>query len=144
MFSLTHLLTNPTPVPNPINENPPDLSWLGPTIAAGGGVIVGLIALISVLWSNRQKHKEAMVEKTADSQPTITDGWEEVRRARDEASEYYKLYRIFENLFYTVMSALRHLARVFRASQPDAVLDKDIVDALAIVPPDTTPADAPK
>lgn len=128
-----------TPIPNPsIGVMAPDLSWLGPTITAGGAVVVGGIALVSVLWSNRQKHIEVMTEKSADLQPTITDGWDEVRKARAEATLYYNLYRTFEDLFYRVWGALRHLARDVRMSHPEQVLDPDVVDALAIVPPDTT------
>jgi hypothetical protein len=127
-----------TPIPSPINTNPPDLSWLGPTITAGGAVVVGLIALFSILWSNRQKHKDTMVEKATDQQPTITDGWDEVRKARAEATTYYNLYRTFEDLFYRVWGALRHLVRTTRDVHPDQKFDPDVVDALAIVPPDTT------
>lgn len=133
-----------TPVPNPINSNPPDLSWLGPSITSAGVVIVGLFVLFSNLWQRRQNRKDAVVDRHEDAslsvQPKITDGWEEVRKARDEASQYYNLYRTFENLFYVSFGALRHLARTFRDKNPDETLDKDVVDALAIVPPDTTDA----
>ena len=148
---MNHLIVwlGSTPAPSPVTTNPPDnLAWLSPTISAGAVVLVGLFVLFSNLWQRRQNRKDQVADKSVDAaiavQPKITDGWEEVRLARQEASDYYKLYRTFEGLYYTVMSALRHLARVFRAKDPDAKFDQDIVDALAIVPPDTTPADATK
>lgn len=135
MFDLYPLLT-PAPV------NAPDLSWLGPAIAAGGGAIVGIIGLVSVLLGRRQdrKNQHAASQDAAEIAvtPKITDGWEEVRQARQEASQYYLLYRTFENLFYTVFSALRHLVRSIRDAHPEQQFDQDVTDALAIVPPDTT------
>ena len=81
-----------------------------------------------------------MADAAIAAQPKITDGWEEVRKARLEATNYYNLYRTFENLFYTVFTALRHLARMVRSAHPDHEFDKDIVDALAVVPPGTAEA----
>lgn len=131
-----HLLT-----PSPANV-PPDLSWLGPTIAAAGGSLVGLIALISVLLGKRADRKNAAAaaveQKDIAVTPKITDGWEEVRKARSEATQYYNLYRAFENLFYTAISALRHLVRSIRDAHPEQQFDQEVKDALAIVPPDTS------
>lgn len=119
-----------------------DLSWLGPAVTAIGTVMVATVGGISLVWRRRQDRKDAMQDKTVDAeiaaQPKITDGWEEVRKARLEASNYYNLYRVFENLYYTTQSALRQLARMVRTAHPQQELDQDVVDALAIVPPDTT------
>lgn len=126
------------------DATPPDMSWLGPTVSAIGGVLIAMVGGISLVWRRRQDRKDAAIDRTADAeiaaQPKVTDGWEEVRQARLEASTYYNLYRTFENLFYTAFSALRHLARTIRDAHPEQKFDKDVVDALAIVPPDTTDA----
>jgi len=131
-----------TPPDNSDGVGGPDLSWLGPTVTAIGLVLVAIISGISTVWRRRQDRKDIVKDKSLDAaiavQPKVTDGWEEVRLARAEASAYYNLYRNFENLFYTAFGALRHLARTYRDANPTAVLDKDVADALAIVPPDTT------
>ena len=109
-----------------------------------GGVLVAAVGGVSLVWRRRQDRKDNLEDKVADAaiaaQPKITDGWEEVRKARLEATNYYNLYRTFENLFYTVFTALRHLARMVRSAHPDHEFDKDIVDALAVVPPGTAEA----
>ena len=121
---------------------PLNLDWLGPTISAIGAFIVAVIGSISLIWRRRQDRQEALTDRVTDSelaaQPKVTDGWDEVRAARLEASNYYNLYRTFENLFYTVFSALRHVTRTVRDAHPDEELPKDVLDALAIVPPDAT------
>jgi hypothetical protein len=133
--------STPAPIVNPINANPPDLNWLGPSILATGSILVALIGIVSLILGKRQDRKNKAAEQQGEAaiavQPKITDGWEEVRTARAEATEYYKLYRTFENLFYVVFGALRHLARLFRTKNPDEPFDQDIVDALAVIPPDT-------
>lgn len=138
MLELLAFITTPAPIP-PGADN---LSWLGPAVTAIGGVLVAMVGGASIVWRRRQDRKEVAIDRQADAeqaaQPKITDGWEEVRKARTEASQYYNLYRAFENLFYTAFGALRHLARTVRDAHPDQPLDKDVVDALAIVPPDTT------
>lgn len=123
-------------------DTPPDLNWLSTIVTAAGGVIIAMVGGASLVWRRRQDRKDAIADKKTDAEiavtPKVTDGWEEVRLARAEASQYYNLYRLFENLFYTAFSALRHLARRVHEAHPDQKFDKDIVDALAIVPPDTT------
>ena len=122
-------------------SNAPDMAWLGPVVTVLGGVLVAAVGGVSLVWRRRQDHKDALEDKAVDAkiaiQPKITDGWEEVRAARLEASKYYNLYRTFENLFYTVFTALRHLARAVRTAHPDHQFDQDIVEALAVVPPGT-------
>lgn len=141
---LAALLPDATPVPNPINANPPDLSWLGPTIGACGVVIVSLIGVLSLIIGKRQDRKNAKAAALDSAElgaaPKVTDGWEEVRLARADATKYYNLYRAFENIYYTVASALRHLGRSIHETHPDMVFEKDVTDALAIVPPDTSDA----
>ena len=121
---------------------PVNLDWLGPTITSIGAFIVALIGGISLAWRRRQDRQDSQSDRVTDaelaSQPKVTDGWDEVRAARLEASNYYNLYRTFENLFYTVFSALRHVTRSVRDAHPTEEFAKDVLDALAIVPPDAT------
>lgn len=118
-----------------------NLDWLGPTVTAIGGVLIAAVSGISLVWRRRQDRKDQVEDKKADAviaiQPKVTDGWEEVRKARAEATTYYNLYRAFENLYYIVADALRKLARSVRDSHPEEVFDKDVVDALALKPPET-------
>lgn len=118
-----------------------NLDWLGPTVTAIGGVLIAAVGGISLVWRRRQDRKDQVEDKKADAviaiQPKVTDGWEEVRKARAEATTYYNLYRAFENLYYIVADALRKLARSVRDAHPEEVFDKDVVDALALKPPET-------
>ena len=120
-------------------ETQPD--YLGPILATIGVVIVALIQGVSVVWRRRQDRRDAKEDKTEDAvlavQPKVIDGWEEVRKARAEATTYYNLYRTFENLFYLVQGALRHLVRSVRDAHPDQEFAPDVVEALAAQPPDT-------
>jgi hypothetical protein len=122
-------------------DTPPDLNWLGPVVTAIGGVLVAAVGGASLIWRRSQDRKDAKEDKAVDAeiavQPKVTDGWEEVRKARAEATTYYNLYRVFENLYYTVAAALRHLARRVRDSHPEQEFDKDVIEALAIEPPQT-------
>ena len=99
-----------------------------------------MVGGISLAWRRGQERKDSQADKVTDAeiaaQPKVTDGWEEVRLARLEASKYYNLYRVFENMFYVVSSALKHLARSTRVAHPDHQFDKVVVDALAVVPPE--------
>lgn len=125
------------PVPY-IPAAPPDLEWLGPVAGALGTVVVATIGAISIVWRRKQDRRDVQDDRLAGDAPKVTDGWDEVRAARLEASNYYNLYRTFENLFYTVFSALRHLAQKTREAHPDEVFAPDVLDALKTVPPDTT------
>ena len=120
---------------------PPDIGWLGPVATAGGGVIVAMIGGASIVWRRRQDRRDAVDDRHLDAeiavQPRVTDGWEEVRKARAEATTYYNLYRAFEHLYYTCASALRKLARRVRDHHPEEEFDADIVAALALKPPET-------
>lgn len=118
-----------------------NLDWLGPAVTAIGGVLIAAIGGVSLVWRRRQDRKDQVEDRKADAviavQPKVTDGWEEVRKARAEATTYYNLYRAFENLYYIVADALRKLARSVRDAHPEEVFDKDVVDALALKPPET-------
>lgn len=139
MYHLYHVFIAAPPL-----QGAPDMSWLGPVVTAASAVIVAAVSGVSLAWRRRQDHKDALEDKSVDAgiaaQPKITDGWEEVRKARLEATNYYNLYRVFENLFYTVFTALRRLARTVREEHPDQEFDQSIVDALAVVPPGATEA----
>lgn len=109
-----------------------DLSWLGPTASAAGGVIVASIAGASMLWRRRTAAKEKAT-------PSPKDEWSETRSARAEASKYYSLYRTFEDLFYAVHSALRTMAKASHDAHPDQVIPDEVVKALALRPPAEPP-----
>lgn len=119
---------------------PQDLSYLGPLVAAIGAVLVALVSGLAVVWRQHQDRKDVVVDRDLEKLPTEVDGWTEVRAARAEATRYYNLYRVFEDLYYTVSSALRHLARLVHDNHPDEQFSKDVTDALAVKPPnDDTP-----
>ena len=112
-----------------------NLDWLGPVVTTAGVVIVGAITGISAVVRRRQEREETLETKEIEKEPTLKDGWEEVREARAEATKYYNLYRVFEDLYYAAVSALRRLARKVHEAHPDEVLDTDVVDILAVKPP---------
>ena len=118
-----------------------DLSWVGPTIGAIGSVIIAVVGGISLVWRRRQDREDAKEDKQTEAEiavaPKVTDGWQEVRDARAEASTYYNFYRAFENLYFNAIGALRHLVRSIRAAHPEQEFDKDVLDALAATPPNT-------
>ncbi len=120
-----------------MDVDPSNLEWLGPIVTAIGSVVVAAVAGAATVYRRRQDRQEHTEDAELSLQPKVTDGWEEVRQARQEATTYYNLYRVFENMYYTVAAALRHLARTIHAAHPDQKFDKDVVDALALKPPDT-------
>jgi hypothetical protein len=121
--------------------NEGDLTWLGVVVTAVGSLLVAVVGAISLVWRRRQDRKDQVEDKVTDAaiavQPKVIDGWEEVRKARAEATRYYNLYRVFEELYYTVASAFRKLAKSVRDRHPDEEFDKDVVEALALKPPET-------
>lgn len=114
-----------------------DLEWLGGAVTAIGGVLVAVIGGVALVWRRRQDRKDSVADTKAEKTPTQKDGWAEVREARAEATRYYKLYRVFEDLYYAVASALRALARKVHEAHPEEPLDKHVTDAIAMKPPDT-------
>jgi len=134
----------PPDSPPPVPETTPsglDLNWLGPVVTSLGAIVVATIGGVSIAWRRKQDRNDALEDKQSDSaaasQPNITDGWEEVRQARMEATRYYNLYRGFEDAFYVVSTALRRLVRSTRTAHSEFVFEQDVLDALAVVPPDT-------
>lgn len=113
-----------------------DLSWLAPVATAAASVLVALIGGAALIRSKRAERRDALEDKALDKEPTETDAYAEVRLSRNEASHYYRLFRLFEDLFYTTHAALRHLARIVHDNHPAQVLDDDIVKALALRPPE--------
>lgn len=116
----------------------PNFEWLGPTVTAIGAVIVAAIGGASVIWRRRQDARDKSEEQAAAKIHTEKDGWEEIREAHSEATRYYKLYRTFEDLFYSVHSALRHLARTHHEAHPERELPQNVIDALSLRPPEDT------
>lgn len=120
----------------PTASNPPDGSeWVAPALLFAGGVIVALINGAALVWRRRQDKKAATEDKIVDKKATEKDSWEEVRTARAEATHYYNLYRIFEDLFYGARNGLRSLANVFHSRNPDEKLSTDVMKALELSPP---------
>lgn len=125
-------------------STPPDMSWLGPTVATIGSLIIAIVGFISIIIGKRQDRKNSKADSMEAAgiaiAPKVTDGWDEVRAARAEATKYYNLYRAFENVYYIASTALRHLARSVRETHPEMTFDQDIADALATDAPDTSEA----
>jgi hypothetical protein len=143
LFTFLTTATNiPVPAPDIPADSAPNLQYLGILVPAVGAFLIALTGLVSNVWRRRQDRKDALEDKNADAniaaQPKITDGWEEVRKARLEATLYYNLYRAFENIFYTVFGAFKHLVRDTRNAHPDHEFSKDILDALKVDIPDTS------
>ena len=117
-----------------------NLEWLGPIVTAVGGVIVAIIGGIAMIWRRRQERQDEQEDRaeeaTASTQPKVVDGWSEVRAARAEATKYYNLYRTFEDMYFTVISALRGLVRSVREAHPEQKFSKEVVDALAVKGPE--------
>lgn len=116
--------------------DPPNLDWLGPVVTAIGGVLVAAVGGISLVWRRRQDRRESVEDKELDRAPKEVDAYEEMRLARAEASRYYRLFRTFEDLFYSAHAALRFLARRVHDAHPEQELDKNVVEALALRPPE--------
>jgi hypothetical protein len=114
----------------------PDLSWLSPAIGGAALVIVAAVNGVAALVRRRQDRQDALVDKSIEKQPTEKDEWSEVRAAREEASRYYNLMRWFESAYYTMHTALQHLARMIHDKHPDIELGKEVTDALALRPPE--------
>lgn len=112
------------------------LAWLGPIATAAGGVLVAMVGGVAMVWRRRQDRRDQLSDKSIDKLPTEKDVWQEVRSARAETSHYYALYRIFEDLFYTVGTGLRVLARTVHQAHPEQVFPQEVIDALAARPPD--------
>lgn len=123
-------------------DGAPDLTWVGPVVTGIATVLVAVVSGFALVVRRRQDRKDALEDKQDDAERELQlkpiDGYEEVRKARAEATTYYNLYRAFEDLYYTVASALRHLARRVRDQHPEQEFEKDIVDALALKPPETS------
>jgi len=117
-------------------ETTDSLSWLGPVATVVGGVLIAAIGGVATIWRRRQDRQDQVADKVVDKLPSEKDGWQEVRAARAETSHYYKLYRIFEDLFYTVGTGLRALARTVHTAHPEQVFPQEVIDALAARPPD--------
>lgn len=114
----------------------PNLEWLVPALGIGGSIVVALIGAASLIWRRRQDRKDTLDDKLTDKAPDVTDGWAEVRQARAEASRYYRLFRVFEELYYSVASALRFLSRKWHERLPEEPLDPEVVKALELRPPE--------
>jgi hypothetical protein len=131
----------PAALVDPSDAAAQNLDWLGPVVTAVGFVFVAIISGASGMWKSGQDRKSSKEDKAADlageHAPKVIDGWEEVRRARAEASSYYNLYRIFEEMYYTSMTALRKLSRRVREAHPEEEFDQSVIDALEAEPPET-------
>jgi len=124
-------------------ESQPSLDWLGPAVTGAAGVLIALIGTISLFWRRRQDRDQSQSDRTVDAenaaQPRVVDEWQEVRNARAEATTYYNLYRVYENLYHVAIAALRNLTRRVRTDHregEDFEFGDDVAVALAMEPPE--------
>lgn len=96
--------------------------WIAPIIA---GIIAVATAVTAGLIGIRNTRTNA-VENRA---PSANQAWNETDRARERM-------HAFEDLFYTVRSALKHLARTVTTDNPNFVFTKDVQEALTLEPPE--------
>lgn len=96
--------------------------WIAPSVAG----ILALITAAVVGFISIRNTRTGAVEQRA---PSATQAWGETDRARERM-------HAFEDLFYTVRSALKHLARNVKQDHPEYVLTQDVIEAMALEPPD--------
>lgn len=96
--------------------------WIAPLIA---GILALATGVTGALIGLRNTRTNA-VENRA---PTANQAWNETDRARARM-------HIFEDLFWKVLAALKHLARTVKQQHPDYVFTPDVVEALAAEPPE--------
>lgn len=113
-----------------------DTSWIAPAFVFAGVVIVAIVNGVASIWRRRQDKKLDTDGTRANKAATEKDSWEETRLARAEATHYYNLYRLFEEMFYAVRNALRALANTIHVHHPEEELDKEIIAALELKPPE--------
>lgn len=99
--------------------------WIAPVAA---GVLALATAITGGLIAIRNTRSGA-VENRA---PSTTQAWSETNRARA------RMYA-FEDLFWTVLAALKHLHRDVKSAHPDFVISDDVAEALEIKPPEDEP-----
>jgi hypothetical protein len=96
--------------------------WVAPLIAGSLGLATGVTAAVITYRNNR-------AGATENRAPTAAQAWVETDRARARM-------HAFEDRFWTVLSALRHLTRSIKRDHPDYVFTEDVVEALEIEPPE--------
>ncbi len=99
----------------------PNTEWIAPTISGAlllaTGVIAGLISL--------RNTRTGAVENRA---PSANQAWNETDRARARMHEA-------EDLFWTVLAALKHLVRSVKQQHPEFEFTDDVTEALELQPP---------
>lgn len=101
--------------------------WIAPIIA-------GIIALVTAVIAGGIGIRNTRTNAVENRAPSANQAWNETDRARERM-------HAFEDLFYTVRSALKHLVRTILSDRPDFVLTKDVVDAMNLEPPADPPDD---
>lgn len=101
--------------------------WIAPTITGSLLLATGVIAGLITYRNNRT----GAVENRA---PSATEAWNETDRARARM-------HAFEDRFWAVLSALKHLVRSVKQQHPDHVFTEDVIEALKIEPPEEVDAD---
>jgi len=112
------------------------MDWVTPTISGVATVVVALIGLFSFVYRRRRETEESKA-------PTMVDAYREIDEARQETSYYYRLMRLYEDLFYQVRGALRSLAKRVMDAHPDYDLGHEVIRALEARPPKSETDDAP-
>lgn len=98
--------------------------WIAPSITGGLLVIAGTVAAIA----NIRNTRTGAVERRA---PSAAEAWAETDRARA------RMYA-FEDRFWTVLGALKHLVRAIKQRHPDFPITEDVAEALTLTAPEET------
>lgn len=96
--------------------------WIAPLIAGILALVTGVTGALIGLRNTRTN----AVENRA---PSANQAWNETDRARERM-------HAFEDLFYAVRAALKHLIRTVRERHPDFEFPPDVDAAVALEPPD--------
>jgi hypothetical protein len=99
--------------------------WIAPTIA-------GIIALATALTAGLISIRNTRTGAVENRAPSANQAWNETDRARARM-------HAFEDRFWTVLAALKHLVRSLKQEHPNFVLTEDVVKALEIEPPEDEP-----
>lgn len=96
--------------------------WIAPSVAG----ILALVTAAVVGFISIRNTRTGAVEQRA---PSATQAWGETDRARARMFA-------FQDLFYTVLAALKQLDRKVKQEHPDFVLPAEVIEAMALEAPD--------
>lgn len=96
--------------------------WIAPIIAGSLALITTVTAALIGIRNTRTNAVESRA-------PSANQAWNETDRARARMHQ-------FEDLFWMVLAALKHLARIVRQQHPEYEFTPDVVEALKAEPPE--------